>query len=179
MTTALENIEMVWENGVIDFNLEEYFTDPDGDALTYEVSSADLSTLDVFLSGNKLKLEPLMVSANGVMVTVLATDIHNATYEHVFNVKVIHRTGFDDLNASQWQIYPNPAASVINIEGKVSDASVHVRILNAAGTLVKEEQLQWDAAHKQTINIDELSNGIYLLEIYHGTESNVYKLIKK
>ncbi|MBS2210165.1 S8 family serine peptidase [Carboxylicivirga mesophila] len=179
MTTMLDDMQMVWENGVVDFDLDAYFTDPDGEAVSYEVYSADLSILDVFLSGNKLKLEPLMVSEQGIAVTVMATDIHNALTEHVFNVKVIHRTGFDDMDAAQWEIYPNPASSVINIKCSANVESVRIRIMNAAGTLVKEKEFNWGASQKHTVNIDDLSNGIYLLEIYHDSESSVYKLIKK
>ncbi|MCG8580979.1 MAG: T9SS type A sorting domain-containing protein, partial [Bacteroidales bacterium] len=179
VTEAIEEMVIVLENGVVDVDLDMHISDPDGEELMFEVSSSDYIILDVFVSGNKLKMEPLSVLNPDVDVTVTATDIHGAVFEYTFAVKVIHRTGIDDMKANSWRIYPNPATSVVNIEGEANEAAVQISILNAAGAIVKEVNMPWSAGQAQTINIDDLAKGIYLLEIQDGYSSEVYKLIKK
>ncbi|WP_430812416.1 MULTISPECIES: S8 family serine peptidase [unclassified Carboxylicivirga] len=179
ISVAIEDHLLIWESGIVDIDLDTHFADPDGEALVYEVMSADNETLAVFLSGNKLKLEPLMVSKEGIDVTVIASDEQGAVAEQVFNVKIEHRTGLNDHDNKQWSVYPNPASSFVYVEGNVAEANVRVRLMNATGALVKDGEYPWSAAQKQRIDIEDLPNGVYLVEIYFGDRTNVYKLIKK
>ncbi len=179
ISTEIEDKVMVLENGVVDLDLSDYITDPDNDVLTFDVTSSDYTTLDIFLSGSKLKMDPLSVLSPDVEVSVTATDEYGASVDYSFIVHLLHRTGINDNEVNSWVIYPNPAASFITIQGTSSDANVQLRIVNVAGTVVIEKNIPWYQEQKHTISVDELMSGVYLVEIQDSENTGVYKLIKK
>ena len=66
-----------------------YFTDPDGDALTYAATSSDTSVATAEVSGGKVGLSG--VSRGETEVTVTASDEHGGTAEQMFTVTVPNR----------------------------------------------------------------------------------------
>ncbi|MDD4830246.1 MAG: T9SS type A sorting domain-containing protein, partial [Bacteroidales bacterium] len=60
-------------------------------------------------------------------------------------------------------IYPNPASDILNIEiNNTTKEVLNLNIYNIMGSLVKTETT---AANNNQINISDLNNGIYLIEI--------------
>lgn len=71
--------------------------------------------------------------------------------------------GLESSNVESVAIVPNPATNVINITG--INSLVNVEVLNLAGSIVLEST-------NSKIDVDNLSNGIYLVRV--TTESGVY-----
>ena len=71
------------------------------------------------------------------------------------------------------KIYPNPANDKVTIENKWGQ-SVLLKIYDLLGTVVKNEIIHGD--NKQ-INVEDLSNGVYVLEFTSKDESLQEKLI--
>ncbi len=72
-------------------------------------------------------------------------------------------------------IYPNPASDIINLNiNKANNADMTLNIYNVIGTLVKSEILE---QNQQQINIEDLSNGIYIVEIKNKEWTEKKKLI--
>jgi len=86
-------------------------------------------------------------------------------------------TGIHDLSAQGKSIifYPNPAKDMVtlNIE-KADSEDPALNIYNVSGVLVKSELLK---QHQQQINISDLNNGIYIVEIKTNDGAERQKLI--
>ena len=75
-------------------------------------------------------------------------------------------------------ILPNPAQEQVRISIQKPDnvATTHIRIVSMIGVEVRNEKLT-AATTELDINLSQLSKGIYLVEITHGTERIVKRLI--
>ena len=78
--------------------------------------------------------------------------------------------GVDDITSFNFSIFPNPAVNNINISTTESIEKIH--IYSMQGTLVKETN------HNKTIDISNLSNGLYFMEINTEKEKSIQKFIK-
>lgn len=89
----------------------------------------------------------------------------------------VYLTGINDLDnlANSISIYPNPVTDIVtlNIDNLIN-ADLTLNIYNVIGTLVKSETLK---QHNQQINVGNLSNGIYMVEIKSQKWTETQKLI--
>ena len=75
---------------------------------------------------------------------------------------------------------PNPATSEVNITFNSNNtASTTINIMNAAGVSVMNKDLGTQQAGKVSISLNELSAGIYIVEITNGDQKKVAKLVKE
>jgi len=84
--------------------------------------------------------------------------------------------GVQDVSSSAaFSVYPNPANDVLHI---ASDTELNsARVFDVAGKLVKEVHI--GGAYSNAMDISELNNGVYILEIETVTgESNTSKILK-
>ncbi len=77
----------VFENERQVVAVANYFSDPDGDSLTYTVSNADPQNLGTYIDRDTLTIEGLGETTTTAVIT--ATDIHNAEAELSFEVTVV------------------------------------------------------------------------------------------
>ena len=68
-------------------DVSDYFSDPDGDALTYTASSSDTARVTVSLSDETLTVTPVAAGGSAT-ITVTATDTDGATGNQTFTVLV-------------------------------------------------------------------------------------------
>ena len=84
----------VKNSGTDQFGVSSYFTDPDGDTLTYSASSSDDTIAEAFV-GTGTNSSTLYVLANGLgtaTITVTAADSSSATATQTFSAKVVLQT---------------------------------------------------------------------------------------
>ncbi len=72
--------------------------------------------------------------------------------------------GIDELKIKneELKIYPNPTNGIITIE-TANSSNILLKLTNVLGQLIKEETLKFE---KQNINLVDLRNGIYFLQVY-------------
>jgi hypothetical protein len=100
-------------------------------------------------------------------------------FDLVMGVEVI--TSLETVsNRFQAFLLPNPAQEQVRISIQRPDnlADTHIRLVSMTGVVVRNEKLLADTTELD-INLTELSKGIYLVEITHGTERIVKRLIVK
>lgn len=73
---------------------------------------------------------------------------------------------------SKIQIYPNPASDVLNISGLTNKAEI--QLINNAGQLIKSEKLSGNS-----VNINALPTGSYIIIIKDGEHTTAHKFLKK
>jgi len=72
------------------------------------------------------------------------------------------------------RIYPNPAHDVITLNTGEEDAFIAVCIYNMLGEIVRSELLK---ANQKSINVSDLQNGIYKIEIKTSKRTEIQSLI--
>jgi hypothetical protein len=88
-----------------------------------------------------------------------------------------------DLRKSSFKasIYPNPASDMVQLDFSLPEKSqVKIDLFNANGQLAKTISRAIYEAGRQTteINLNSLSNGIYLIKLASENDSQTLKLIK-
>jgi hypothetical protein len=71
-------------------------------------------------------------------------------------------------------LVPNPASDIVNVNISTNDEETELNIYSVTGKLVKSEML---IQNQQQINIGDLSNGVYLVEIKSQKVSEKQRLI--
>jgi len=77
----------------------------------------------------------------------------------------IHGTGIFDNNKSvlQFQLFPNPTSDIVQLKTEnIRNEELTMNIYNVTGELMRTEILKKNQQH---INIADLRNGIYMLEL--------------
>lgn len=91
--------------------------------------------------------------------------------------------GIQDLvNANKITAYPNPFSSIITIEWTQADlAGAQLAIRDGSGRTIKTQEITTGSASDKSLTItdlNDLSNGVYFIEIVKGDERAVLKIIK-
>lgn len=103
----------------------------------------------------------------GGVYTVTVTDAQNCTQQQSFTLNNAP-TGIFDNNELMYKIYPNPVQNILYLEGLTNE---FITISDYSGRVVYSvESLQPDIH----INLDNLSNGLYILKI----NKVFYKIVK-
>ena len=106
---------MLAPGGTATVDASQYFTDPDGDALTYTATSSNSSVATASVSGSTVTITA--VAAGSATITVTARDPGGLTATQQAGVTVTAGAGFrDDFNSSaslaDWEL--NSATAVVN-----------------------------------------------------------------
>lgn len=172
------NTEKVWENvysdrlgGQQSFNLKEYFNDPDGEVLNYEITSSVDGLIQADVSNEVLTITTVKTGKG--TITVKASDYFGKSVSREFIL--MSRDGSKAID-----LYPNPAVDVVNIRmGQEVDGPVHVKVYSSAGALVLEESVIVKPFEPGVLNVSKLSGGTYtVVAVYDGKEvkSSIVKL---
>jgi hypothetical protein len=81
------------------------------------------------------------------------------------------------VSESDLTIYPNPAESLITIEISTTYEIDQIQLIDLNGRIIQE--INWQGAKLQTLNIEELSTGLYFIRTLSTTEIRSYKFEKK
>jgi len=110
----------------------------------------------------------LAISGTNIFAGV-HTDLWRRTLSEIVGIS---ETNSDNLDFS---IFPNPASDIVTLNiNNLINADLSLNIYNETGSLVKSEMLKQN--HRQ-INIGDLSNGVYMVEIKSKEWTGKQKLI--
>ena len=82
-------------------------------------------------------------------------------------------TGLNSLASGSIQLYPNPAHSAVQV---ITQEISQIRITDVTGKLILAEQL---SSLQSTLHVSNWANGIYLISVYSGKYSSVFKFVKE
>jgi large repetitive protein len=101
------------------------------------------------------------LTAGAYLITV--TDINDCSISTTFVVDVT--SGVSDIDENQLVVYPNPSADFIQIES-TEDQINQVKLYDIMGKLVFEQSIN---DTKYTMNVSQLSTGLYQLKLSFAT----------
>lgn len=90
-----------------------------------------------------------------------------------FNVSEL---GVSEMTMNNVEIYPNPASSVINIKSGMNGEG-QVSLIDMTGRVVKDVNVT--DMSDATINVEDMSNGIYFIKIQQENKYSIDKVIIK
>ncbi|MCW3105017.1 MAG: hypothetical protein JWO09_3457 [Bacteroidetes bacterium] len=104
------------------------------------------------------------------------TMVNKSTPVQINGICAIATVGIGESTASatELSLYPNPANEQFFIESSAQDATVEIFTIN--GQLVYSQKIQ---SAKTAINIEDLSGGVYFVQVKSAKELIVKKLIKQ
>lgn len=143
-----------------DLNLDEYIYDPDGEALSYEVSVSDPAVLHVLKKDNVARITVLGYGM--ATVNIKAVDCQTS---RDFSFKVLVREG-DNIIC----VYPNPVVDVMNISSGAA-ATTELKLINQAGLVIMEASGISSAFDALKVDMSGCAPGRYIAKInYDGVE---------
>jgi hypothetical protein len=77
--------------------------------------------------------------------------------------------------ASLFTLFPNPTSDIVNIRLSNPNATATVAIIDIQGKIIKEENIQTS----QNINVQDLSQGLYFIQVRSENNVSTLRLIKK
>ena len=80
-------------------------------------------------------------------------------------------------NINSLSIYPNPTSNNITINFTSTSKNVSIKIYDATGRLVKN--IENAKSSENTINVSELQNGLYILNLQDGNNSLTKRFVKQ
>ena len=78
--------------------------------------------------------------------------------------------------ASQLEVFPNPTTGIVSVYLPNRENSKRIRVYNAVGQKVHDLNLQSGSSYYQ-MDLSDLENGVFLIHIENGTESEIKKII--
>jgi hypothetical protein len=88
--------------------------------------------------------------------------------------KTFEIIGVDDNSYSQISVYPNPVTNQLFVNGG-NEIVKHIEISNLSGLTIYKSQIEG----QNSVNINELSNGVLLVKIITDKGASVFKIIKQ
>lgn len=162
LSKNFENIILNKKGDSFSFVLSDYFTDEDGDNLTYSATSSSSS---LHVTANSGKLSGTALSDGLATITVSATDALKKSVSTEFKVAV--RTSGAVVSA-----YPSPVTDVLYISNNEAQVrSMDVKIMASTGGVVLSVTVSASAFEPAAVDVSGLAPGIYtVMTTFNGTD---------
>lgn len=117
----------------------------------------------------------LLYQSNNLYYRIRETDMQDRVYYS--SIVRLGSTG----SQKQMSVFPNPAKGSITVSGQqLKDGTITLAIVDATGRRIKQQTWQQGAGvFSRTVNIDELSPGIYWIELTGGGQQQRQQLVKQ
>lgn len=165
-------------SNLVEYEVADYFADPDADDFTYTVSSSNDAIATVFASATKFIVKTQGIGE--VTLTFTLTDSNGATKEEAITVTVDMISGLEDKDVNfSLYAYPNPTTGKIrvHVSGEIHK-QYNIAVMNVLGAsmLTKENVSSYDEAE---VDLSALPKGIYLIEVSDKAGKSVRRIVKE
>lgn len=117
------------------------------------------------------------VGSAGGMISVTADNICGSSAPRELNITLCDPAGLDDLSKYGVKIYPNPATTLINLDGLFNNEQIldnNIMVVDMVGKVVLQTSIN---SEKYGLNISSLTNGVYYIQMNGGNLQ--YKFVKQ
>ena len=81
----------------------------------------------------------------------------------------------EDFNPNDIKVYPNPVTRILKIENQY-ELSLHITLNDISGKKIRTLNTKKDYLE---IDVNDLTSGIYFIEITSQTKSSTFKIVKE
>lgn len=153
--SEIQPVTIVGVGETASIDLGQYFTDPDGDALTYKATVSDKSVANAAVSGGNLTVTAVAVGTATVTITAADPSGEAINAEVAVTVKEVLK---------QYSIYPNPVVDIMNIES-AKECKGKVQLYSATGQRVYQTDVQLNPFEPFKADLSGIAPGRYTLVI--------------
>ena len=156
----------------LSIDLSKYFSDANGNTLTYNYISTSAKPANISINGNILTASP--IAAGNTYITIKADDGKGGATSTSFILTVGVATGINSIEANaSVNVYPNPAKDIANFHITLTEASaLNITVSDLTGRVLRNinQQLS-NGSHTIPVNVGGLSHGIYYYRISNPNQT--------
>jgi subtilisin family serine protease len=157
-------------------SLATFFADPDGDALTFTVSTGDEAIANVFAADDKFIVKPMAVGETKLAFAII--DSNGAVLKDTLTVTVNNILGTERPLDQGLKVYPNPVQHTAHVLlSSEWHGNLVLELMDASGKLFLLKQTE-ATAEGLLLDVSSLQKGFYLLRVTAKDKHGVVKLIK-
>ncbi len=176
---AKDTLKLKTNGNYVTFNIDDLFSDADGDIERLEGTSGNLDILNLYNSGNNFLLMP--GEAGETSLTFLATDAYGA--QATSTVQVVVKDDYTatdtQFNKHEFAVYPNPTKGDIYITLPSGfDGQASLMLFDAQGRLVEQKSFNAISSDVVSLNISGPA-GLYFVRLSCNNELLSSKVIKQ
>ncbi len=163
----------------IEYSIDDFFSDPDGDDISFTISSTNEVIAKTYISGNKFLIRTL--AEGETLIAFEVTDTNGASIQDTLSVSSVQTvTGIEDFDEKfAITTYPNPTKGLlhIHIDGELN-SQFKVRVISMIGVNLIETENS-DQKRDVKIDLSTLPNGTYFIEITDNDGKSIRRIIKE
>jgi len=152
----------------IELKDDDYFIDPDGEALTYIVENDNESVVNVNHSQGKLFLTSM--GYGYAVIKITASDCLGEYVEQSFQVLV--RDGNEPVD-----IYPNPVSNTLYVRTS-EDATVNLKVISVTGAVAFEKEVGISPFSPAALDVSGIAAGVYTVKLEYGGKTLTKNIVK-
>jgi hypothetical protein len=177
---------------VVDFAMSKQFTITPGNnvsgnaTITFYFTEAEIagwetttgnnrSLLYVARDGVSREVQPLTIGSFGTGVTLTAT--FTGGIQGVYSFARQQSLPTDNFEFNEIGLFPNPNNGTFNIQFTPSSEKTNVVIFDVRGRVIFDQQYQNNGLFNESIQLDNIESGIYLVKIQDGSRKVVKKIV--
>jgi hypothetical protein len=160
-----------------EYRIEDFFSDPDGDAISFEVTTGDREVADVFSAAEEFIVRP--VAPGSTTIEFIVTDgLDEMVYAIDVDVNLV--LGIDEHISHGVQLYPNPVKDVANVVlDEQWKGDVHFVITDLSGKQHIVHEVNVNGKKSISLDVKVLTTGFYILNVGARGKHVSVKLIKE
>jgi subtilisin family serine protease len=157
-------------------SLATFFADPDGDALTFTVSTGDETIANVFAADDKFIVKPMAIGETKLAFAI--TDSNGGVLKDTLTVTVNNILGVEQRVDQGLKVYPNPVQHTAHVLlSSEWHGNLVLEVMDASGKRFVLKQTE-ASADGLLLDVSSLQKGFYLLRVTAKDKHGVVKLMK-
>ncbi len=165
-----ENLLLASAGSEFSMNMKEYFSDADGEPLSYLITIADKSIASATVEDDVFK--GTVLGYGRTSLTIEALDARKASASVSFNIVA------RDPEV-ECQMYPNPVKDVLNIATGKDMETARIRIVSATGASVFEGTKEISAFEPGQVDMSGCAPGKYSVTVEFGSKQSRQTIVKR
>ena len=133
------------------------------------------SLLYVVRDGVTREIQPVIIGSFGTAVTLTAT--FTGGIQGVYSFARQQSLPTDSFEFNEVGVYPNPNNGTFNIQFTPSSEKINVVVFDLRGRVIFDKQYQNNGLFNESIQLNNVESGIYLVRIQDGSRKIAKKII--
>lgn len=133
------------------------------------------SLLYVVRDGLTREIQPVTIGSFGTGVTLTAT--FTGGIQGVYSFARQQSLPTDSFEFNEIGLYPNPNNGTFNIQFTPSSEKINVVVFDLRGRVIFDKQYQNNGLFNESIQLDNVESGVYLVKIQDGSRKIAKKII--
>lgn len=162
----------------VEYPIQEWFTDADGDVLTFTITTSASDIIDVFVSSAGFIVKPL--HTGDAVLTFTVNDGQGGVLTKEVPVSVTPVMGLEEEDVNfHLDAFPNPTQGKISLSLSGEAAPVvTVRIINALGTSLLQGEYR-NTGEAIVLDLTSLPKGVYLIQVVDKKGRSMRRIVKE